>query len=298
MLKTDEIQIRDPFVLPVAKERKYYLYGTTDKNAWGGKATGFDGYVSSDLENWEGPFAAFRPEAEFWADENFWAPEVYLYNGDYYMFASFKTEGKCRGTQILCAKSPFGPFLPHSEGPVTPDEWECLDGTLYVDENQEPWMVFCHEWLQVDDGEMCAIRLTKDMEKSAGEPILLFHASDAPWTHHHAWNDTEQKKQYVTDGPFLFISPEGRLNMLWSSYTQQGYAIGLARSITNSINGPWEHIPEPFYSRDGGHGMLFKTFDGQFKLTIHTPNITPNERAIFINVNLSDSDLKVIKGGK
>jgi len=164
MLKTKDVQIRDPFVFPVASEGKYYLYGTTDKNAWKGKATGFDVYVSSDLENWEGPFAAFRPETGFWADENFWAPEVYLYNGYYYMFASFKTKGKCRGTQMLSAKSPLGPFSPHSEGPVTPHEWECLDGTLYINENGKPWMVFCHEWLQIDDGEICAVRLTKDLK--------------------------------------------------------------------------------------------------------------------------------------
>ena len=49
------------------------------------------------------------------------------------MFASFKAAGVCRGTQILVADHPKGPFVPHSDGPVTPRDWECLDGTLYVD---------------------------------------------------------------------------------------------------------------------------------------------------------------------
>lgn len=242
-------------------------------------------YVGSDLENWDGPFHAFRPESVFWADENFWAPEVHIYNGKYYMFASFKATGKCRGTQILVSECPLGPFEPHVQEPVTPKDWECLDGTLHIDESGQPWMVFCHEWLQVDDGEICALRLTKDLKKPLGEPVLLFHASEAPWSHHNTWgNEEKRKKQYVTDGPFLFHSPEGRLKMLWSSYMETGYAIGVACSITGRVKGPWKHENDPVYSRDGGHGMLFKTFDGQLMLSIHSPNESPNERAVFINV--------------
>ena len=40
------------------------------------------------------------------------------------------------------------------EEAVTPDGWQSLDGTLYVDRSGKPWMVFCHEWLQVGDGQM------------------------------------------------------------------------------------------------------------------------------------------------
>lgn len=27
---------------------------------------------------------------------------------------------------------PLGPFIPHSEKQITPKDWECIDGTLYV----------------------------------------------------------------------------------------------------------------------------------------------------------------------
>lgn len=55
------------------------------------------------------------------------------------------------------------PFVPLSDGPVTPADWECLDGTLYVAADGTPYLVFCHEWLQVKDGEMCAMPLTPDL---------------------------------------------------------------------------------------------------------------------------------------
>ena len=42
-------------------------------------------------------------------------------------------------------------------------------------------MVFCHEWLQVQDGQICAIRMEEDLSDSIGEPVILFRASEAPW---------------------------------------------------------------------------------------------------------------------
>ena len=43
---------------------------------------------------------------------------------------------------MLCADAPEGPFKPVKNGAVTPKDWECLDGTLYFDEESHPWMVF------------------------------------------------------------------------------------------------------------------------------------------------------------
>lgn len=163
MLKSIDIHIRDPFVLPISTERQYYLYGTTGSEAWTSSAHGINYYTSANLQDWQGPFPAFVPPLGFWADRNFWAPEVHAYCGRYYMFISFKSEDACRGTQILVADSPQGPFLPISDQPVTPRNWECLDGTLFVDGDGKPWIVFCHEWVQVGDGEICAMRLTDDL---------------------------------------------------------------------------------------------------------------------------------------
>ena len=82
--------MRDPFVLSVPEEKKYYLFGTTDPSCWKGPFYGFDCFISEDLEYWQGPVAAFRPREGFWGTENFWAPEVHRYRGKYYMLASFK----------------------------------------------------------------------------------------------------------------------------------------------------------------------------------------------------------------
>lgn len=282
MIRRKDIQIRDPFVISVSEEGKYYLYGTTDKDCWNGKAVGFDAYSSSDLEEWQGPINVFKPDVDFWADKNFWAPEVYFYNGRYYMFASFKADEKCRGTQVLVADLPKGPFIPYSDGVITPKQWECLDGTLYVDENKKPWLIFCHEWVQVCDGEIYAMRLSDDLKEAVDKPMLLFRASAAPWSSCLSVDDGNEN--YVTDGPFIYKTQAGEILMLWSTHGLTGYTIGIARSKNGSILGPWEQDKEPLLSKDGGHGMIFKTFDGRIMLTIHMPNETPHERPVFLEL--------------
>jgi len=291
MLKSTDIHIRDPFVLPIMVEKQYYLYGTTGSEAWTNSALGFDHYTSPDLQSWEGPFPAFRPPTTFWADRNFWAPEVHVYRGRYYLFASFKAEGVCRGTQILAADVPQGPFLPISSGPVTPRDWECLDGTLFVDAHDQPWMVFCHEWVQVGDGEICALRLSDDLESAIEQPHLLFRASEASWAQEI---NSKDRKGYVTDGPWLHRLAGGGLIMLWSSFGMGGYTVGVARSASGEILGPWQQVPEPLYAGDGGHCMVFRTFDGQLRLAFHRPNQSPDERPQFVLLRENGSSLEIV----
>lgn len=276
LIDRKDIRIRDPFIVKDEESKTYYLYGSTDRNTWEGKAEGFNAYKSNDLEKWEGPYNVFKPAEDFWSGCHFWAPEVYHYQGKYYMFASFKAENQCRGTQVLSAEHPLGPFSPITTEPVTPRDWECLDGTLFVDEEDQPWMIFCHEWIQVGDGKICAMKLSKDLKEAESVPELLFHASDAKWP--------RRGERYVTDGPYLYRNEDGELLMLWSSSGEKGYAIGIARSRSGNILGPWEHEEETLFAENGGHGMLFETFDNQLMLTFHAPNDLPNERPVFYPV--------------
>lgn len=295
-MKSSDIQIRDPYVYVDQQARRYYLFGTTDKDCWRGPGQGFDCYHSKDLEEWEGPIPAFRPSGQFWGKENFWAPEVHKFNDQFYMFASFKAENRYRATHILTAPDVIGPYVPLADGPVTPKDWQCLDGTLHVDDEGNPWMVFCHEWVQIHNGSICAMRLTADLTKAVGRPMLLFNASEAGWVRESGWPEKEAKYRfptYVTDGPFLYRLSEGMLLMLWSSLGAKGYAMGVSRSESGQIAGPWHHDPEPIWAEDGGHGMIFKTFAGQLMLTFHRPNQTPNERAVFVEIEEKEGGIQL-----
>ncbi|GAE93430.1 glycosyl hydrolase [Gracilibacillus boraciitolerans JCM 21714] len=211
------------------------------------------------------------------------------------MFATFllKESGK-RGTAILKSDSLTGPFHPHSDEIVTPKDWFSLDGTLYIDEGGMPWMVFCHEWIQVGDGEICAVRLSKDLKKSTGEPVTLFAASEAPWATSFQHKTRNTRKNYVTDGPYIYRAENGgELLLLWASFVDNIYAQGgISRSSTRKITGPWIHDEKPLFSSDGGHGMLFHDLHNQLYLTLHSPNKTPNERPVFIKMIDSNGGIR------
>ncbi len=290
MLQLTDIHIRDPFVLPAPAQSQYYLYGTRGAEAWTNHATGIDYYTSADLQDWAGPFPAFTPPENFWADRSFWAPEVHAYRGRYYLFASFKAENARRGTQILVADSPQGAFLPLSDQPVTPRDWECLDGTLFVDADDQPWIVFCHEWVQVGDGEICALRLSPDLKSPVGAPERLFRASAAPWA---LEINSKGRIGYVTDGPWLHRLASGTLIMLWSSFGAGGYTVGIARSASGGILGAWQQDAEPLYAGDGGHCMVFRGFDGRLWLALHSPNGNPGERPRFVPLRESETTVTV-----
>ena len=276
MLKKEDIRIRDPYVLVDQENKQYYLYGTTGLTEGYKTVNYFVTYKSTDLENFSDPIVVFKGD-NFWSDSDYWAPEVVFYNGKYYMLASFKSATRSRGTQILVSDSPEGPFKPLSEYPVTPEGWECLDGTLYF-EDGKPYMVFCREWTQVRDGEMYAMELSPDLTHAVGEPIFLFSASQNKYV--QPFKDGAGNDCYVTDGPCLYRE-NGKLVMLWSSTRESVYCV--LKAYADSITGEWKHEDRPIFSVGGGHCMVFNAFDGRKMLSLHYPNESPKERAVFLD---------------
>lgn len=280
-MKLSEINIRDPFILPYGN--KYYMYGTRAKTTWESNLTGygFDVYVSTDLENWSEPISIFEKNDSFFGKFNFWAPEVHYYKGKFYLFATFN-DGNKKGTAILKCDTPDGVFTPHSNGKITPDSWECLDGTFYL-ENDTPYMVFCHEWTEIKNGEVCAVELSPDLKAAVGKPFTLFKASTPSW----AFDIRSGEGCYVTDGPFL-LRIEGELICIWSSYAKGEYVEAIARSDNGSISGKWEIDESLLFEKDGGHGMIFTDLEGNLNFTYHTPNDTPNERPVIKKISKFD----------
>ena len=283
-MKKSEINIRDPFIL--THNGKYYLYGTRAVNTWDvipPTPHGFDVYVSDDLENWSEPKEIFAHYDGFWGKTQFWAPEVHKYNGKFYMLASFaKNEGYQRGTGIFECDTPDGTFKDIVGDSITPPDWECLDGTLYV-ENGTPYIVFCHEWTQIKNGEVCALELSKDLKTPIGQPFTLWSAGDAPWA-----DDIRGNGSYVTDGPFLVRKSNDELVCIWSSFSKGEYVEAISRSDNGSIKGNWKIDQKLLYEKNGGHGMIFTDLKGVSNFVYHTPNDTPNERPSYISINIEN----------
>lgn len=282
-----EIQLRDPFILADATSGLYRLYGTTALGGPMEAPEGFSVRTSRDLRSWSEPRTVL-PRTVGPADADFyWAPEVHAHRGRWYLFGSFSAgmnilKPRARYTAIYVSGSPDGPFALHSDGPATPLGWRSIDGTLHVDPQGQPWMIFIREWTQIHDGEIHAMPLGADLRRPAGPPQLLFRASEAAWS--LAQKSDLGDGYRVTDGPWVHRTATGVLLLLWSSFGQGGYVTGVARSTSGEVTGPWVQAPAPLYANDGGHPMLFRTFDGRLLMALHTPNRPMLERTRLLPV--------------
>ena len=306
----DELHIRDPFVVTDAARGDYLVVSSIFNDSLfsrpGDRTDGFNftgrgvmTFRTSDLKTLKEPKQVLSVPSELGC-RAVWAPEMHPYRGKWYVFATLSLEkgGEAikpmptpghnlgtlekRGTWIFVADTPEGPFRPVSDDSVTPPEWMCLDGTLFVD-GGKPYIVFCHEWCQVGDGRMMLAELKEDLSGLAGEPVELFRAS------------VVGKDSSVTDGPFLYRSPKsGRLFMTWSNFVGGRYGVYLRVSDSGSVKGPWRD-GGALFSQDGGHGMLFKRLDGSLAFTLHQPNFVSKERMkVFPVVDTGDT-LKILE---
>ena len=297
-LTAADIQIRDPFVVTDAANGRYLLlssYFVPKADGFGFLGTGARVYETRDLKS----FKPAKPVLDIPKEcgcQAFWAPEMHRFRGKWYVFGTINyrrgtAPGKGeRGTWTFVADSMEGPFKPTGKRPITPVDWNALDGTFW-EEDGKPYMVFCHEWTQIGNGEMCLVQMTDDLSAAVGEPKTLFKATDYTPT---PSNDPRNKVwDNVTDGPFLHRSPtSGKLYMIWANMRRQGYAEIVCESASGKVAGPWTNF-RLLFERDGGHGMLFHRLDGSLALALHQPNDSPNERARFLDVEESDGSLRI-----
>jgi len=280
--KLEDIQMRDVCILPDQASRTYYMVGSGRNSV--------RIFTSKDLVNWQGPQTIYRPATNVWGDipvAGIWAPEMHAYKDGYYLFLTFNTRNPLpeqwrnwrprvtRGSTILRADSPTGPFTAFTDRSTPPPDMMTLDGTLWV-EDGVPYMVFCHEWVQITIGTIEYVRLKQDLSEAVNEPTRLFDAQDAAWAHKGG------EGCYVTDGPYLYTSKSGKLFMIWSSFGPGGYTTGIAISDSGKLAGPWKQQDEPIYSKDGGHGMLFTTFDDRLMMVLHSPNSREAQPRVFV----------------
>ncbi|MBC7914627.1 MAG: family 43 glycosylhydrolase [Pyrinomonadaceae bacterium] len=296
-LHLKDIMLRDACILPDTKTGTYYMTGP-------GRGASVVQYTSKDLLNWYGPKTIFKTPAKLWGDttiNSLWAPELQEYKGKYYLFVTFSTDQLMpeqwlnwrprvvRASQILVGDSPSGPFMPFKDKGITPKGMVTLDATLYVEEGK-PHVVYAHEWVQVSNGTIETIPLKDDLSDTIGQPKLLFRANSAPWVE----IASKEEGCYVTDAPYFYTSKSGKLFMIWSSFTSGGYSVGTAISESGKLAGPWTHDPKALYTKDGGHGMLFKTFkDNKLMMILHSPN-GPQAQPHLFEIEDTGTTLRVV----
>ncbi len=264
--KMEEIHLRDPFI--IREGEWYYLTGTlSHSNISDGY--GVPLYKSKDLKTFEGPMLIVEQEKGFKDYSCFWAPEIHKVGEEFWLFVSLEPKGGKRGTYLFTSPKIDGTY--DFRARVTPENMFSIDGTLW-EENGKKWIVYCYEWVESVNGHIRAVELKEDLSGIKEETdVLIFKASENVFY-------PRKTPQKITDGPFLYKDGE-TLKMLWSTVSANGYIL-ISATSKGGLFDEWVQS-DLLYDKDGGHGMVFETFEGERKILLHTPNGRNREKGEF-----------------
>ena len=145
----ESVPLADPHVY--CENGKYYITGTTDRDN-----SVIDCYVTEDFITYQTHMGIYDPDAfEGWEskeDPQLFAPELYCFDGVYYMYYSAKDNNGIRRNSVVVADSPTGPYRPLQnakiDGLTTPvfldknQNFDVLDITVFVDDDGQMYMYY------------------------------------------------------------------------------------------------------------------------------------------------------------
>lgn len=213
----------DPEIIYSEREKKYYLYPTSDGfHGWSG--TYFETFSSKDLINWknEGTILDLKKDVD-WADRNAWAPcaiekEI---DGEYKYFYYFTAAQKIG---VAVADQPEGPFKDIGE-PLISEKPEGVKGGQVIDPDVFTDPESGKSYLYWGNGFMAVAELNEDMTslKEGTEKVI---------TPDNTFR--EGAEVFFRDGKYYF---------LWSENDTRSPDYRVRYATSTSPTGPLE-IPE------------------------------------------------------
>lgn len=262
LFQEEPILLADPTIF--MDDGVYYLYGTTGDPKMG-KDKGFFVYTSKDLENWQGPMGASGglalKKGDAHGDTGFWAPQVFKYNGKFYMAYTANEH-----IAMATSDSPLGPFTnPEKKDLKAPVKQ--IDPFVFIDEDGKKYLY--HVRL-TEGNRIFAAELNDDLESIKLETLTECLSGEL------TWENTEKSEWPVTEGPTV-LKHKGLYYLIYSAndFRNPDYAVGYA--ISESPLGPWKKSESsPIINRNvlgwsgTGHGDLLKDDQGDLQYVLHT----------------------------
>ena len=286
------IHVADPCVFKSGDV--YYLTGTSTADK------GFEYYTSTDLKNWTRRGMLYEPKGEAYVGANcFWAPEVRMYKGRYYLtFSCYSPKYKSLITCLAVSDKPEGEYK-DIYVPWIDTKYSAIDCDIFVDDDGEPYLYYSHNYVKdtMAIGEIYAAKLKKDLSGIIGEPVYISGASQK-------WERVNWNKNRCNEGPWV-IKHNGKYVMTYSANdTGYGY-YGIGISEAASPLGPWKKYSDnPQLATDlkrgvssPGHNSIVEGNDGNLYIVYHR-HANPNcEKPNWDRVVCIDK-LKFTKSGK
>ena len=235
--KLDSVPLPDPFVF--VEDGTYYIVGTSDRDS-----NVIDCYTTEDFVNYERHTAIYNPASiGSWESANaaIYAPELYCFDGLYYMYYSANDRSGIRRNSVVVADNPLGPYKAIQNNtvnglaePVFLDKnssFGVLDATVFTDDDGEMYMYYsvsCNE-----NQHIVGVKLNSPYEadwstyKKIVEPGALNSSNTIlkPLT----W-EMFREGLPIAEAPFV-IKSEGKyymtysVNGCWNKYYNVCYAV-------------------------------------------------------------------------
>ena len=244
-------------------------------------------WTSCDLHSWIGPYDILEPDTMSWigAAPVITSPEIHKFGGKYYYMATFERpdvmvpgeDGKLfarRSCVALVADDIRGPYRTiDNKSNLLVEREMAAHPTFGIDYLNASYMIYTHQGEQNGDGTVQIVRFSENLGRRVGEAYVMFSAADNPWSARMC--DGERSFSPLMEAPFLFVTDEKEMGILFTSYINGEKAIGVAYTQTGEYgyDGPWTVEPEPLLKGNVGGASIFTDFDGTRVLVVEKDTV-------------------------
>lgn len=270
-ISMDDMELGNPFIRYERGDDCYYMVGD------GGYM-----WVSGDLRSWVGPYDVLDQDTASWIGVApvITSPEIHKFGGKFYYMATFErpdvvvpdADGRPfarRSCVALVADDIRGPYRTiDSNSSLLVESEMAAHPTFGIDYLNASYMIYTHQGEQNGDGTVQIIRFSDDLGRRVGEAYIMFSAAKNVWS--GSVVDGERRFSPVMEAPFLFITDEKEMGILFTSYIGDEKAIGVAYTKTGEYgyNGPWVVEPQPLLTGNVGSASIFTDYDGTKVLVV------------------------------
>ena len=223
----------DPFVLKA--QGQYWAYGTGLQPD--GRA--FRILRSPDLVHWTEVGTALDPLPG--GHTCYWAPEVSVWNGRYYLYYSVGNEERMH-IRVAVAEGPAGPFV-DSGHRLTREDF-AIDAHVFEDDDGTRYLFYATDYLtHTHVGTGTAVDRLVDPFTLAGQPRPVTRAR-------YDWQVYDPQRQskggvrwHTVEGPFV-LKHKGRYYQMFSGGNWQNVSYGVSYAATDSLDttDEWEQV--------------------------------------------------------
>ncbi|UNX55608.1 glycoside hydrolase family 43 protein [Georgenia sp. TF02-10] len=280
--------LADPFVLRLP-DGTYAAYGSGPPPAEAHPgARAFDALWSATLESWEprGPVLERLP-----ADlgEDYWAPEVAVAEGGYWMYYSVGHGDHGHHLRVARGDGPFGPFRDLGRN-LTPEESFAIDAHPFRDDDGRWYLFFARDILDAErPGTHLAVAPMTSMTELGPTTAVLAPNADWQVFQHDRQMYGRRYTWHTLEGPSV-VRRHGRYWLTYSGGAWTGPAYAVSWATADHPLGPWRHAPAGtaplLRTRPGlvgpGHNSLTTAPDGSDVIAFHAWDAAGGKRQMYL----------------